>query len=578
MLDEIVVDDIDVLVIGGGIAGTFAAIKAKEAGLPKVVQVDKGHIGKSGMSAFAAGVMHVYFPDQDINDRTKRATRSMGWLGQQDIIKEHFELSQSVVQEMDSYGVQFVKTPEGQIERVDGRGFYPVIQFRGYKMMDVMAKTSRKKGVKQFNRVMIVDILMKNKRVVGAIGFHTRTGDFYVFKSRVTILATGTTHFKGLTTGHRDCTGDGYYAAYKIGAVLNGGECNELPANFFPAHFDIGPGMNMFVGQGARYINAKGERFMVKYEPRLLERSGLRTLLVSFILEFKQGNGPIYMDMTHFTSEQIRRLRTVLPLAMMQMEELGLIVGEKFVKPIEWVATSPLATIGLTVNNKFESTVPGLFACGVATAHQAYTFGVAPSATSGVIASRRAVELAREIDETTIDPDQVNSLKQEILQTFERKKGTEPFQVLLSLQEVTAPYDVLLLRDEERMKKALKQIEDIRDHQVPLLCAYDPHYLRMAFEVKHLVWIAEVMLRASILRRESRVVLREDYPYQDDVNWLKWTEIKKENGDIKISTRNVPVDDYPLKLNRTRHLHWQWQKAKDLGLIAIVNDKVEWKV
>ena len=96
MGDTITIDNIDVLVIGGGIAGAFAAIKAKEAGAKNVIQVDKGHIGKSGNSAFGAGVMHVLLPGQkeeDLADRLRRLARAQGYLVQQDLLQDHLEQS-----------------------------------------------------------------------------------------------------------------------------------------------------------------------------------------------------------------------------------------------------------------------------------------------------------------------------------------------------------------------------------------------------------------------------------------------------------------------------------------------------
>jgi succinate dehydrogenase/fumarate reductase flavoprotein subunit len=123
------VEEIDVLVIGGGIAATFAAIKSKEAGARRVVQVDKGTVGKTGNSCFAAGVIHVSFPEDDLDDRLRRLTRSLGYLAQQDLIKDHLVESFPILEDMRSYGVRFVTNPDGSYRRMAGRGAYPVVQF-----------------------------------------------------------------------------------------------------------------------------------------------------------------------------------------------------------------------------------------------------------------------------------------------------------------------------------------------------------------------------------------------------------------------------------------------------------------
>src|SRR3989304_6602400 len=115
------VRDIDVLVIGGGIAATFAAIKAKEAGARRVLQVDKGTVGKTGNSCFAPGVVHVCFPEDDSDDRLMRLTRAGGYLVQQDLIRDHLQDSYPILEDMRCYGVRLVMNPDGAYRRMAGR-------------------------------------------------------------------------------------------------------------------------------------------------------------------------------------------------------------------------------------------------------------------------------------------------------------------------------------------------------------------------------------------------------------------------------------------------------------------------
>ena len=106
------------------------------------------------------------------------------------------------------------------------------------------------------------------------------------------------------------------------------------------------------------------------------------------------------------------------------------------------------------------------------------------------------------------------------------------------------------------MEKAIKEIERIRDEEVPLLYASDVHYLRLANEVKNMVLVAEMYLRSRLLREESRdSYLREDFPHTDNINWLKWTVLKKENDKMVVRTRDMPVDDYPVKPERVKFKH-----------------------
>jgi succinate dehydrogenase/fumarate reductase flavoprotein subunit len=567
---------IDVLVLGGGIAAAFASIKAKEAGARKVVQVCKAYSGASGNSAFAASVIHVCFPEDDLDDRVKRLSRSLAYIAQQDIIKDDLEESYGILKDLDSYGGDFIKDEKGNFVRLPARGAYPTVVFRGPQMMRAVRKAEKKKGVELMDRVMITDILTRDKQAVGAVGFGLDNGDYYVFESKTTILATGSTWYKGLLPGHRDDTGDGFAMAYRAGVLLCGGECNDMLANLFPKRFDIGPGMNRWVGEGGFFINAKGERFMERYNPHLKDRAGLSRLTIAFSMEAKRGNAPIYMDMRQIPPEGVRRLKEALVLPMKMFARAGIEAGDKILDLIEWSPAAPIGRCGPVVNRQLETSMLGLYACGEAACADAIVTGLASAATSGARAGKSAAKLAKEISYKKPESGQVLELRERAFAPLKKKEGTEPDQVLLSIQEAIIPYDVLFIRHEERMKKALKKIEEIRDHQAPLLIAYDPHYLRMAHEAESLLITAEIHLRASLFRKDSRTGIREDYPYEDNIDWLKFIRVKKDGKDMKIVTEDVPIDRYPLKVERTREVAYLWQAGIDAGVVRLEGGKIRW--
>jgi succinate dehydrogenase/fumarate reductase flavoprotein subunit len=574
-----VIDDIDVLVLGGGIGGCFAAVKAKEAGAGKVVQVDKGHAGKSGNSAFGAGVMHVLLPDdteEDLKDRLKRLTRAQGFLVDQDLFLDHLEQSWGVVQDLVSWGVEFERTAEGNIEPHPGRGAHDIIMFHGPQMMDALMKAGRKMGVEQINRVMITDLISRNGTVAGAVGFNVRDGKFVVLKAKATVLATGSTWYKGLLPAHRDCTGDGYAVAYRAGAVLRGAENNDQISHAMPALHDIGPGLNMWQGLGCRWRNAKGERFMEKYNPALLDRAGLRNLMYAFILEIKQGNGPIYGDMTEFTPAHIDRMRKVIPLPTRMFERAGIIVNDRIPQKIEWMLCPPTGRPGLMVNRQFETSLAGLFACGEAASSSAVVTGLSSAATSGATAGARAAGYAADLPSVKVEDELLQSLKERVYAPLERKDGYLPEQIVVATQENIIPYDIVLLRRKERMEKALANLEYTRDNYLPEVKAFDFHYLKNAHEAGNMLFVGEVQLRTSLMRTESRVGLREDFPYTDNVNWLKWIELKNDKGAMHFSTRDVPLKDYPLQPAIEKELHYTWKLAGKLGIAAIEKGEIIW--
>lgn len=572
-----VISDIDVLVIGGGIAGCFAAIKAKEAGAGKVVQIDKGHTGKSGNSAFGAGVMHVLLPDEtddDLADRLKRLVRAQGYIVQQDLFLDHLHQTWGIVEDCVKSGVEFERTAEGNIEPHPGRGARDIIMFHGPQMMHALMKTAAKMGVKQVNRVMVTDLLTSNENVVGAVGFNIRDGRFLVLKAKATILATGSTWYKGLLPAHRDCTGDGYSVAYRAGAILRGAENNDQISHAMPALYDIGPGLNMFQGLGGKWLNAKGERFMEKYNPALRDRAGLRNIMYAFTLEIKQGNGPLFMDMTHFTPDQVQRMRKVIPLPTRMFERAGIIKGDRIVQKVEWMLCAPTGRPGVMVNREFEASMPGLYACGEAASSSAVVTGLSSAATSGATAGRNAAQFAVAASEPVVSKEQVDTFRQRVFAPLKRKDGYLPEQIILAMQENVIPYDILLLRKKDRMESALRNIEYTRDNYLPEVKAYDFHFLKNAHEAANILFVAEVQLKTSLLRTESRVGVREDYPYTDNENWLKFIELKYDNGAMAMSTR--PVPDYPLKVEKGKELHYIWRLAEKLNIVAIEKGEVKW--
>ena len=567
----------DVLVIGGGISATFAAIKAKEAGAEKVVMVCKGRVGCSGNSAFAAGVMHVCFPEDDLPDRVRRLSRSLAWIAQQDIIQDGLEQSFDRLKDMDSYGCSFVKDETGNFVRLPARGFYPTVVFRGHQMMNAMRETAEKKGIEVVNRVMVTDLLTRNGQVVGAVGFSLDNGDFYVLQSKATILATGSTWYKGLLAGHRDDAGDGNAMAYRVGVLLSGGECNDQLTNLFPKRYDMGPGMNRWVGEGGIFINAKGEHFMEKYNPHLKDRAGLSRLTIAFCMEAKKGNSPIYMDLRNVPPEGVRRLKEAIPLPMRMLTRAGLEADDRIVELIEWSPAAPVPRCGPVVNRRFEASMPGLYACGEAACPDAVVTGLASTGPSGATAGISAADFARSTSLQNADSGQVEELKQNTFAPLHKRGGIEPDQILLSIQEAVIPYDVLLIRHGQRLLKAIKRIEEIRDNEAPLLIAYDLHYLRMVHEALSLLQTAEIHLKAALFRKDSRIGIREDYPLEDNIDWLKFVRAQKDGKQLKLFTQDIPIEKYPIKVKRTREMAYLWQAGIDAGAVKFEGGQIKWE-
>jgi succinate dehydrogenase/fumarate reductase flavoprotein subunit len=561
----------DVLVIGGGLAGTFAAVKAKEAGAFKVVLVSKGKLGKDSCSTFAAGVFTLVLPEDDKEALRKSYALEEGFgtgLYHEDWLNIWLDEVHARALDLEGWGLQWEKTPDGEFERKGMRGNQRAM-FRGPQLMEVMAKKVKKCGITVIGHTMITDLLTEGggpgTRVVGAVGFEVRSGEFRIFKSRATVLAAGPCGFKGRYACHKFQTGEAYAMAYRAGAVLGQFE-NGQHLQLTAADFDT-QGMNMFTSLGGHFLNAKGERFMPEYDPLLGDNSSLANVAQAMAMEVRAGRGPIFLDMTHFTPEDVKKIRTVLPIPSLMLERAGVLAGDRMVKKVEWQpalwGTTALGG-GVITNTKCETSLPGLFACGDSMARPMSKPSALPGAAiTGARAGEFAARYAENAQESRIEKGQLKSLRASAFSPLERKDGIEPDHLIVKIQEILFPYEITVMSRGDRLEAAIALIEKIREEEVPLLYASDAHYLRLANEVMSMVLVAEMFLKSRLLRRESRnTLLREDFPKTDNVNWLRNTRLRQKDGKMELWTEEMPPDKSRFRPKRKRYLHPIFEAAK----------------
>jgi len=192
--------------------------------------------------------------------------------------------------------------------------------------------------------------------------------------------------------------------------------------------------------------------------------------------------------------------------------------------------------------------MPGLFAAGDAlSSMQCGAMYTSPgvsgigSCAQGWVAGKRAAEFASTVKKASVSKKEITSLKENIFTERGREKGYSPAWVTKMLQNIMIPYYTTLVKKEDRLNAALTNIEFLRDHLLPKLKAESTHELRLAHDTKNMVLNAEMKLRVSLFRNESRGThFREDYPCRDDENWLAWVLIRNENGRMSLSKEPVP--------------------------------------
>ncbi|MCK4952562.1 FAD-binding protein [Candidatus Bathyarchaeota archaeon] len=524
----------DVLVIGGGLAGCFAAIKAKEQGVD-VTLVDKGYVSKSGSSIWPH-TYSVFNPEwgHKLDDWMDHINTGGEYLNNRVWTEIIFKESYARYQDLVSYGVEFRKDENGKLYRwkmapqraCESLEFHIVAGERRAKSL-ILRKQALKSGVKIMDRIMITDLLQQDGRVIGVVGFSIDSGDLYIFKAKATVISAGAAAFKPSGWPISELTGDGMAMAYRANAELLGCEFidthntwAENPAYGFPAIMRASPG---------RLLNAEGEELKL-YPGRL------RSYSLNVEFEAHAGRLPLIWEVDADSK--------VAGLKDRRLPVVGGSVGGMAVHTAEGI---------WPINTKCGTTLPGLYAAGdscgtrqVCAVYSGVGFAFAGASVTGTRAGLSAAEYASQTEKPTIDEKDLARLKKVTLEPFERKGGFSPKWVIQVLQNILFPYYILYIKHGDRLKATLTLVEFLKDHLVPKLIAKDLHELRLAHETKNMVLNAEMRLRSSLFRTESRGChYREDYPRRDDPNWLAWVKLKEEKGKMKLWKEPIPNEWWP---------------------------------
>jgi succinate dehydrogenase/fumarate reductase flavoprotein subunit len=530
----------DVLVIGGGIAGCFAAIKASEQGA-KVILVDKGFVGKSGQTPYARGFM-AFNPDwghklddwMNYINKTSEYVNNRYWT--QITITESFARYQDLV----SWGVPFKKDKDGQpMRRLAPPGVTDNLEIDDENRGDfaqILRKQALKSRVKILDRIMVAELLKQDGRIVGAIGIPLDSYDLYTFIAKATILCVGGCGFKpDKYPPIVQLTGDGEAMAYRAGAEILGKEFVDTHSsrmdtpvgipNMLGRNKDVPDGLKVLVGpgRGQPEINAEGD----KIPDRPAEASHYFYTYLEREFEAHAGRAPI---------------TTPTP------------TGDKEVVGGACLGMSLRKADGIwSADTNCGSSLPGLYAAGDALGNiqngAVYALpgsAIAGGAVTGTIAGVAAAKQALQMEKLTVDEKEIARAEQVVRAPLERKGGFSPRWVTQLLQNTMMPYFISYIKKADRLQAALTIVEFMQEHLVPKLFARDPHELHLAHETKNMVLSAEMRLRSALFRTESRGNhYREDYPRRDDPNWLAWVKIKEKQGKMTLIKVPVPKEWWP---------------------------------
>lgn len=532
--------DCDVLVIGGGTAGTMAALSAAEHGA-QVLLLEKAHVRHSGALAMGMdGVNNAVIPGKaEPEDYVAEITRANDGIVNQRTIYQTASRGFAMVQRLERYGVKFEKDEHGEyaVRRVHRSGSYvlPMPEGKDVKkaLYRVLRQRSMREKIRIENRLMPVRVLTSGGRAVGAAALHTRTGEFVAVGAKAVILATGACGRLGLpasgylygTYENPTNAGDGYAMAFHAGAELSGIEC-----------FQVNPLIKDYNGPACAYVanpfggyqvNAHGERFVDSDYWSGQMMSEVKS-------EIDSARGPIYLKVSHLPDETLTALENILHTTErptrgtfhanrghdyrthdieMHISEIGLCSGH--------------SASGVWVDEHARTTVPGLYAAGdLACVPHNYMIG---AFVFGDLAGADAATAFAETAAPQQLPDgQLREAHELIYRPLRHPDGPPQPQVEYKLRRFVNDY-VAPPKTAAKLSIAVRTFDRMRA-EIAEMGARNPHELMRAVEVSFIRDCAEMAARSSLTRTESRWGLyhdRADLPGRDDSQWGYHLNLRK---------------------------------------------------
>ncbi len=551
----------DVLIIGGGMSGLFAAMKARKEGVD-VTLAEKGYFGRSGEVFMAEGFYCVFNPEwgHNLKEWMTQIAKAGDYMTNPAWTEVCLQNQRDRYADLNSWGVKFIEGEDGKpLKWVRGAIEIGVLGM-GWTYFPPLRAVVVKSGVKIMDRTMITDLVKQDGRVVGAIGFNTRTGDFYIFKAKATVICTS--------------GGVGEAMAYRAGCEITNKEFVMGTGSYSYA----GPEYYGDRGDGEK-INLKGKKInppvtggwtaiASHYIDRYVDAEGRKVNRYTMGTAIHEGRAPILWNIDAAEEKEIKDVLREIEQGGLgfKQERVDWDVAKRGLFSQPGMGMGGYGMGGLhgfhgggsgirSIDTKCTTQVPGLYAAGdaynsgsVAAKYPFWGFGLSNATVTGAIAGKSAAEYAFHAEEVKIDKEEIAKLKNSIYDPLERKGGFDRNWVNAQIRNITGAYYVGIVRHGDRLKAALPLIEFLKNHIAPKMYAEprDAHGLVHVLEAKSAILSAEMALRAALFRTESRGShYREDYPRRDDPKWLAQVVIKEQDGEMKLTRRPIPKKYWP---------------------------------
>lgn len=545
----------DILIIGGGTAGCYAALTIREQSDYSIVIAEKANIKRSGCLAAGVNAINAYIVDgRKPEDYVEYAKKDADGIVREDLLMTMSEGLNRVTHKMENLGLVILKDENGNYVARGNRN----IKINGENMKPLLAKAVEKlEDVTILNRINITDYIVEENEIKGAFGFSIEEGTAYEIRAKKVLCATGGAAglYRPNNPGfsrHKMWyppfnTGAGYAMGIRAGAEMTTFEMRFIALR---CKDTIAPTGTIAQGVGAKQVNAKGEVYEDKYGLTTSER------VYGTVMENLEGRGPCYLRTEGITAEQDESLKkaylNMAPSQTLKWLESGKNPSEQ---NVEIEGTEPYIVGGHTasgywVDTDRETTIHGLFAAGdvAGGCPQKYVTG---AMVEGEIAAKKIVSQLNEERDKEKASDE--SAEKKVLDAkiteynrylsnegsmYETEALEEAMQKVMD--EYAGGISTHYQFNEKQLALAKEKIEKI-EKLAENVNAGDMHELMFVYELKERLTVCKSVIAHLFARKETRWHSFDenlDYPKKSG-DWLKYVNSKMEDGKITVFTRKL---------------------------------------
>jgi len=559
----------DILVIGGGLAGLRAAIEAKQAGRDVAV-LSKVHPLRSHSVAAQGGINAALAnaPAPSIDTWEKHAfdtIKGSDYLADQNAVEIMCQEAIQRVIEMEHWGTVFSRMEDGRIaQRPFGGAGFPRTCYAadrtGQNLLHVLYEQVTGLQIPIYEEWYALSVVVDEGRSAGVIALNFLKGEILPICAKSIILATGgygRVYLK--STNALINTGSGCHLAYQAGVPLKDMEFVQ----FHPTSLH---GTNILIteaarGEGGYLFNAKGERFMERYAPHLMELGPRDVVARGIQTEIDEGRafegGYVYLDLRHLGKEKI--VDRLPGIRQISIDFAGIDPIHQAI-PIE--PAQHYCMGGIDTNVDGETSLPGLYAageCACVSVHGANRLGgnsLLETIVFGARAGKRAAQQEGKegpVPNERAFHERLKSFRSKVEELFDRRMEERCFRLRDELKTLMTS-KVGIFRKESDLLFAKKMIKELKERlnrvgmkQRHLAFNYE---LVSYLELEAMVHIAEVIVEGALSRKESRGShFRIDYPHRDDEHWLRHTVAYKTAEGPRMVYKEVIITSFPPREN-----------------------------